>query len=228
MYQFGKDEAILLVRKNLDEQGVNDSYIIDLDDVDSDELDSILVKNLPEAINAVHSACPVQLLDGEVLSGSDLNEVSIDVNGVLSFSISKEMLRLVAFRAEDSVYVITKPVAEDSFEGRMQLNPYTQGTPDCPRLVLMQGKEQAGKSSFRYYSLGRFYSTPVQAIARFEYIPRYSYREGVSSYDVAENVVENVIDYLTGMMLVTYGNATGASYYFQKSGVSNNNEQPAE
>ena len=227
MYQLGKDEAILLVRKNLDEQGVNDSDIIDLDDVDSDELESILVKNLPEAINAVHSASPVQLLDGELLSGIDLNEVSI-ADGVLSFSISKELLRLVAFRAEDSVYVITKPVAEDSFEGRMQLNPYTQGTPDRPRLVLMQGKEKERKSSFRYYSVEKTYTDPAQAIARFEYIPRYSYSEGVSSYGVAENIVENVIDYLTGMMLITYGNATGASYYFQKSGVSNNNEQPAE
>lgn len=213
MYQLGKDEAILLVRKNLDEQGVNDSYIIDLDDVDSDELESILVKNLPEAINAVHSASPVQLLDGELLSGIDLNEVSI-ADGMLSFSISKELLRLVAFRAEDSVYVITKPVAEDSFEGRMQLNPYTQGTPDRPRLVLMQGKDRAGKSSFRYYSVEKTYTDPAQAIARFEYIPRYSYSEGVSSYGVAENVVENVIDYLTGMMLVTYGQTEKAQYYF--------------
>ena len=213
MYLLTKDKAILLVRKNLDEQSVNDSDIIDLDDVDSDELESILVKNLPEAINAVHSASPVQLLDGELLSGIDLNEVSI-ADGVLSFSISKELLRLVAFRAEDSVYVITKPVAEDSFEGRMQLNPYTQGTPDRPRLVLMQGKDRAGKSSFRYYSVEKTYADPAQAIARFEYIPRYSYSEGVSSYGVAENVVENVIDYLTGMMLVTYGQAEKAQYYF--------------
>ena len=227
MYELAVSEANLLVRKNLDEQKYNDSDMIDLDDIDSNEFDEILAKNLPEAINAVHSASPVQLLDGELLSGIDLNEVSI-ADGVLSFSISKELLRLVAFRAEDSVYVITKPVAEDSFEGRMQPNPYTQGTPDRPRLVLMQGKEKTGKSSFRYYSVEKTYTDPAQAIARFEYIPRYSYSEGVSSYGVAENVVENVIDYLTGMMLITYGNATGASYYFQKSGVSNNNEQPTE
>ena len=213
MYLLTKDEAILLVRKNLDEQRVNDSDIIDLNDVDSDELESILVKSLPEAINAVHSASPVQLLDGELLSDIDLNDVSI-ADGVLSFSISKELLRLVAFRAEDSVYVITKPVAEDSFEGRMQLNPYTQGTPDSPRLVLMQGKEQAGKFSFRYYSVEKTYADPAQAIARFEYIPRYSYSEDVSSYGVAENVVENVINYLTGMMFFTYGQAEKAQYYF--------------
>lgn len=213
MYDLAVSEANLLVRKNLDEQKYNDSDMIDLDDIDSNEFDEILAKNLPEAINAVHSASPVQLLDGELLSGSDLNEVSI-ADGVLSFSISKEMLRLVAFRSEDSVYVITKPVAEDSFEGRMQLNPYTQGTHDRPRLVLMQGKEQKGKSSFRYYSVEKTYSDPAQAIARFEYIPRYSYSKDVSSYGVAEDVVENVINYLTGMMLVTYGQAEKAQYYF--------------
>ena len=224
MYELAVSEANLLVIKNLYEQKYNDSDMIDLDDIDSNEFDEILAKNLPEAINAVHSASPVQLLDGELLGIQEANGVDIKA-GVLAFDISKDLLRLVAFRAADSQYVITQPVAEASFEGRMQLNPYTQGTPGRPRLVLMQGKTGDGKSSFRYYTVSGNYDDPAKAIARFEYLSRYSYDGSTTSYKVAENVVENIINYLTAMILVTYGNVDGAAYYFQRSGLSNTNEQ---
>ena len=50
MYLLTKDEAILLVRKNLDEQRVNDSDMLDVDDLDSNEFEEVLEKNLPEIV----------------------------------------------------------------------------------------------------------------------------------------------------------------------------------
>lgn len=218
MYLLGKDEAILLVRKNLDEQKVNDSDMIDFDDVDSNEFEDILAKNLPEAINAVHTATPVSLLDGEHLTEAESSGASISA-GVLSFSTKKEILKLIAFKAADSPYVVSDPVPEYSAEGRMQLNPYTRGTSDRPRLVLLQGKAEDHLSSFRYYSIEHSFAAPEQAIERFEYIPMYHYKkDGSDSYRVAENVVENVINYLTAMMLVTYNSSDKAAYFFTKAG----------
>ena len=59
------------------------------------------------------------------------------------------MLRLIAFKASDSPYVVCDPVPEYSAEGRMQLNPYTRGTSDRPRLVLLQGKVEDYLSSYK-------------------------------------------------------------------------------
>ncbi len=248
MYSLTKDMAILLVRKNFDEQKLNDSDMVDTDDIDSNEFEEILVKNLPEAINAVHSMAPLSLLDGKCLTDSELKSVEIE-DGVLSFKVEKEILRLIAFQAADSSYVISDAVSEYSAEGRMQLNPYTRGTSDRPRLVLLQGKagnalkaatESSGSANaessetatttseitssyFRYYSLDTdtAYSSgqEAQAIKRFEYIPTYRYdKSGTSSYEVADNVIENVISQLTAMMLVIYNNTEKAAYFFTQAG----------
>ena len=218
MYLLTKDEAILLVRKNLDEQRVNDSDMLDVDDLDSNEFEEVLEKNLPEAINSVHTAAPVTILDGETLDADEISGASISA-GVLSFGTRQEMLRLIAFKASDSPYVVCDPVPEYSAEGRMQLNPYTRGTSDRPRLVLLQGKVEDYLSSFKYYSIEHSFAAPEQAIERFEYIPMYHYKkDGPDSYRVAENVIENVINYLTAIMLATYNSSDKAAYFFTKAG----------
>lgn len=241
MYTLDKATAITLVRKNFDEQKLNDSDMTDLDDIDSNEFEEILVKNLPEAINAVHAMAPLSLLDGERLDEAELSTAEIDSYGVLSFGVKKDILRLIAFQAADSPYVISEAVSEYSAEGRMQLNPYTRGTSDRPRLVLLQGKAEDYKwtgtsstgstplSRFRYYSLDSdAYPIKVQAIKRFEYIPTYRYADGTTSYKVADNVIENVIDQLTGMMLVTYNNSEKATYFFTKAGFGPTSSTTAE
>lgn len=274
MYTLDEATAITLVRKNFDEQKLNDSDMTDLDDIDSNEFEEILAKNLPEAINAVHAMAPLSLLDGERLDEAELSTAKIDSYGVLSFGVKKDILRLIAFQAADSPYVISEAVSEYSAEGRMQLNPYTRGTSDRPRLVLLQGKaedcdwetessettqtttdetsestglesedssgtsgqESSGTTTsepaatrFRYYSLDSdVYTNKAQAIKRFEYIPTYRYADDISSYKVADNVIENVIDQLTGMMLVTYNNSEKATYFFTKAGFGQTSSTTAE
>ena len=69
MYLLTKDEAILLVRKNLDEQRVNDSDMLDVDDLDSNEFEEILEKNLPEkSDDETADAQALLVLQGELLS----------------------------------------------------------------------------------------------------------------------------------------------------------------
>lgn len=215
MYPLATDDALLLVRKNFDEINVDDSDMADVDDVDSNYFEETLAKTLPEAINAIHVKAPVELLDGLHLSPVEMDSVSVNAD-VLSFGTKEEFLRLVAFKASDSPYVVTEAIPEASTEGRMQLNPYTRGTYDRPRLVLLQGKTEDYLSSFKYYSLEQYFSDPRSAIQRFEYMPFYRYKSGVNSYQVAEKLTENIIDQLTGMMLAIYNNDK-ANYFFTKA-----------
>lgn len=204
MYSLSVNEAIMLVRKNLDEQ--MDNYSGLMEDIDSAELEKVIIKTLPESINEVHLGAPAEILDGETLSADDYANGRFDVNedGVLTFGISQPFLRLVRFKAKDSGYVINQVYPEVSPEGRMQENPYTRGTARTPRLIILQGKDEDKLSVFRYYSLSRFFSSPIDAIEKFEFIPMYRYDDSREEYRVAENVVEQVINRLTGRVLAIY------------------------
>ncbi len=207
-------DAVTAVRKNLDEAGVNESAMFA--DGDNASLDDVIAKTLPEAINIVHQAAPAEILDGQIMSATDILSATI-VDGVLSFDIQKDFLRLVTFRAEDSPVPLALAVPEHSPVGRMQQNPYTRGVYDAPVLVLCQGKKSDGTTSFRYYTLSKEYDKPGEAISRFEYLPRYAYSSGVTSYNVAENVADNIIYQLTGMVLAIFGETDKAEYFFKLS-----------
>lgn len=216
MYSLTLDEAALLIRKNLDEQRLNDSDMTDTDDMDSENFENVLAKTAPEAINAVHTLAPVEILDGMVLSADELNKVAID-NDVLSFNTDEDFLRLIAFKAADSNVTIAEVYPEFSAEGRMQDNIYTRGTYDRPRLILKQGNEKVAGSSFRYYSLKDTFDDATKSVDRFEYLPRYRYSADTKSYKVADRVVQNVLDYLTGMLLTIYGSENSAAYFFNRA-----------
>lgn len=217
MYSLSVSEAIMLVRKNLDEQ--MDNYSALMEDIDSSELDMVIKKTLPESINEVHLAAPAEILDGETLSAEDYENgrFEIDEDGVLTFGTTKPFLRLIRFKANDSRYVINEVYPEVSPEGRMQENQYTRGTARNPRLIILQGKDKDMLSVFRYYSLSRFFSSPIDAIENFEYIPMYRYADETEEYRVAENVVEQVINRLTGKVLAIYGDQK--AQYFLNNGM---------
>ena len=201
-----------IVRKNLDE--LNENYSDVLGDTDSEDLDTIIVKSIAQAANHVHEIAPQDMLEGKFVVGSVAG-----ADGVSTFEIKdNDYLRLVRCKPAGSSVYLRTAYNEDSPQGRMQLNPYTRGTSDRPRLVLLQGKVEDYLSSFKYYSLDHSYPSAAQAIERFEYIPRYRYTNESGAYRVSENVIENIIDQLTGMMLVTYNNTDKATYFFTKAG----------
>ena len=212
-------EAVALVRKNLDEQDPNGSVMYDSDNPtygDNISMNDIIKKNLPEAINAVHLAAPVQLLEGESVVASS---PSVSTDGVLSFSLPSEskFLRLVAFQAADSAIVVTDPLAEASPEGRKQLNKYIRGRYDRPRLVLLQGRHT--EPAFKYYTINPsgsgfngYRNTPSTAVAQLSVIKEQFYASDAASYNISRRLRQNIIDYLTAMVMDTYGDQRSQTY----------------
>lgn len=214
MYPLTIGEAITLVRKNFDEIASDDSDMADIiDDKDSNEFEDVLAKTLPEAINAVHTYADVTTLDGELLPETATVSISGDV---LTISLPGSFLRMVTFKEKNSPVAICDTVDEYSAEGRMQLNPYMRGTPDRPRMVLMQSADTNGNTLLKYYTVEEKETTAKANISRFEYIKRY--KAGETSYNVADEHVTTVIDQLTGMLCAIYGYADKAQYFFQKAG----------
>ena len=247
METLSKDAAVKLVRKNLEELDPNGSAMYGETEVgsadvygDNQSLDSIIARNLPEAINAVHKAAPVQLLEGEAYpfhtgtgdapAGESIsygaNSASDDYC-VLHFTLktASTYLRLVAFQATDSPIVVTDAIGEASPEGRKQLNKYIRGRADRPRLVLLQGKHTG--PSFNYYSLKpeTVAASPAPSaqslVGQLSIINEQFYKEPTQlvpnpTYEISRRLRQNIIDYLTAMVMETYSDQH-AQVYYQKA-----------
>lgn len=197
------EQVIKAVRKNLDEIGENPSGMFGVD-TDNEELDTMIAKTLPEAINFVNAKAPVEMLDGIEATPDN---VSVSEDGVLSFDIDDKVLRLVAFKTKDSDIVLVDVIPEASAEGRKQFNKYVRGTFDNPKLVMVQAQQSPSK--FRYYTLREEMEDPIE---RLEYIPFEEF-ELKESYDVSEAVISDIIYKTTSMVLAIYGEAEKAQYF---------------
>lgn len=215
-------DAVMLVRKNLDETDPNGSVMYTDQAGDNASIDDIIVKMLPEAINTIHMAAPVQLLEGVEFEASQLEEDSaaISDDGVLSFALASgsKWLRLVAFRAADSAIVVSDVIAEASPEGRKQLNPHIRGRKDRPRLVQLQGRHTG--PAFRYYTLDTlgadyngYVANPASAIGVLVYIQEQIYDAAASSYDISRRLRQNIVDCLTAKVMEAYGDQRATQFY---------------
>ena len=228
MITLSTSEAVEAVRKNLDELDPNGNASVMYTDENSDNesLTNIIERFLPEAINAIHLAAPVTLLEGEDFDAeSDLasDSDSLSNDGVLAFALGEDTdyLRLVAFRADDSAIVVTDALPEASPEGRKQLNPYIRGRKDRPRLVQLQGAHTG--PSFKYYTMdadgddfATYQATPVSAIAQLTDVKEQHYDEEATEYPISRRLRQNIIDYTTASVMVAY-NDQRAETYFQKA-----------
>lgn len=211
-------EAVILVRRNLDEMDPNASAMYSDEGADNFSLSDIITRNLPDAVNEVALAAPAVLLEGKEVTPSGA-EVSSD--GVLSFSLDagSGFLRLAAFRASDSPVVVTDVIGEATPEGRKQLNRFIRGTWDRPRLVSVQGRHTGPE--FKYYTLKEpeaYADDPASAVALFSYVEELSFTPGDTGYPVPRRLKRNIIDCLTAKVLETYSDPRAQQFY-QKASV---------
>ena len=220
MISLSTSTAIMLVRKNLDEIEPNGSVMYDDENQDNRSLSDIICRNLPEAINSVHQAAPVQLLEGKSVEDVDLDSVNVTDDGILSFVLAADthFLRLVAFEAADSPIVVTDVLGEATPEGRKQLNPYIRGRADRPRLVLSQGRHTG--PVFKYYSLDTtsdgftaIQDEPSSAIDKLSFVQEQFYDGEATEYSISRRLRQNIIDCVTAMVLETYSDQRAQSFY---------------
>jgi len=209
-------QAIALVRRNLDEQGLNESVMYGDENGDNASLDALIAKTLPEAVNEIHETAPVQLLDADSAEAAHL-AVSYEpsARSLLLFP-GQDYLRLVAFQAADSPVVVAETISEASAEGRKQLNPYTRGTWDKPRIVQLQGLTEP---CLVYYSLrsDAYSQNPKAAVAQLRTVSRLAYDESAEGYPVSAELADSIIDRLTAMVLAILGNTDAATYFNSKA-----------
>lgn len=225
MAKLSVSDAVALVRKNIDEIGLNDSVMYSDDNKDNTSLDLIIKKTLPEVINEVNLSAPIEDLEGEN-SGGDIEEAAVDADGVLSFTFSTDhaFLRLVKFQAPDSDQIVTDVIAEASPEGRKQLNKTIRGTYDKPRLVMLQGSISSPK--FKYYSLknGTQLDEGTDTVKGekfvMEAIDEQRYAESTTEYPISRALTQTVINALTARVLIILGETEKAKAFLPQTNQS--------
>lgn len=210
-------KAVEAVRKNLDEQGLNDSVMYSDENADNESFDLVIGKNLPEAINDVNLAALPEELEGEDISSDITFAKSLSPAG-LEFTIpeDKHFLRLVRLSSPQLSDIVTDVIAEASPEGRKQLNPHIRGTYDRPRLVQMQGN--VTEPVFRLYSLKELPKdadgNPVtEGLLKVSIVKRLEYNSGTTSYEVSASLAQRIICHLTSLVLSVFGEAEKAKYF---------------
>lgn len=216
MKQVTKSTLVKIARTNLDELGVNDSMM--LGGSDDAMLDDIIWNVAGECADEIHSAAPVQLLDGESLlaqdSEYDMSKITVgESNAKVLLVPIENVIRLVAFKSKDSDYVVTDTIAEASPEGRMQLDPILCGTYDDPKAVMRQGSSDSD-ATMKYYSLKDELGEGESAASKVEKLSVIFRQFGkTESVKIADNVASNFYDLVTAKVLTIMGDQRAQEYY---------------
>lgn len=200
-----------VVRTNLDEIGVNESMMLEgSDDV---MLYNIVERIMGESADEVHMAAPAIILDG--MTPPDVRYLA---TGKVLKMVMRDMLRLVAFKAKDSDYVVSETIPEASAEGRMQLDPYLQGTYDSPKMVLRQGLNEDTELEMRYYSLKEELKTGETSKDKVDYLLAVPRQIGeTSSVSISENAIYVFYNLVTAKVLTILGEMEKAQIYYGKA-----------
>lgn len=227
-YPLKESDIIAAVRHKLDERKINlNGTIISYgEDTDNVSLDSLISMLTPEAINTVHRDAPAPMLEAthSIMHGGlqeyvesrlemiedDVMDIKVDIEYV-----QNPFLRLVECRPAQTQRVITEVIAEDSPEGRMQLNKYVRGTWDDPRLVLLQGSSVM-QPEFILYGCGCKKDCSIDSVLKeFSFIEQYiNPQKDDDPYKVSYQLLDNYINHLTGMVLSVYKDADQAGYFY--------------
>lgn len=215
MASISTTKAVELVRLRLDELDPNGSVMFTDENGDNRSLDKTIGDLLPEVIDEVSLAAPTELLEAKAVNNT--HDCSV-TDGVLSFTLDENFLRLVSFQAKDTPEKVSELIEENSPEARKQLNKTIRGTFDRPKLVKCLERQDAPR--FKYYSLSPDTEVPEEVV--FDDLATMCIMESqecrrTNVYDISKPLVQYVIERLAGEVLSTFGEPEKAKYFFEKS-----------
>lgn len=209
MYQLGVNAACTFVRTILDELLSVDEIGM-LADINSLDLHKLVENSIVEAVVRVHGGASPVLVDGIAGQKDDDYSAELCTDGSITITMLKDTLRVASIQVSDSP-VVCEYIAEDSAEGRKQLNKYVRGVSDDPRIVL------AKKWDAEYKPIFRFYSTEEDTLPdiSLEYVPYPIIEE--SMVNISPRLEYAVLNEIAAMVLDNISQHDKAALYRAKS-----------
>ena len=210
MFQLSISAACAYVRKALDEL-ISVEEIGMLVSPDAVDIHKLVEGCIVEAAVRVHTDAPSYLLDG--IAGTLDEDYSASLQDkVLTITMKKDCVRIASIKAGDSDYVVCDLIPEDSAEGRKQLNKYTCGTYDDPRVVLMKKWTGEYQPILKYYSLKKDAVNPGITL---EYIPYPVIDETIIL--ISPRLEYNVLNEIVALVLDSINESQKAQLYRAKA-----------
>lgn len=128
------DELKLRVRSKLDELGVNDSDMMDIDK-DNKELDTMIEMSAVDALRYLRMNADVSMLEG--VDGSSA-EFELDTNLVGTVVVPSDFLRVKNIRLSSWYGSPSKVITDDSAAYLMQKDEYACGCPERPVVAILK------------------------------------------------------------------------------------------
>lgn len=210
MYQLGVNAACTYVRTILDELLSVDEIDM-LADIDSLDLHKLVENSIVEAVVRVHGGALPVLVDGiEGAKDTDYSAELSTEDGTITIKMLKDTLRVASIKVANSP-VVCEYLAEDSTEGRKQLNKFVRGVSDDPRIVL------AKKWGGEYKPVFTFYSTTATELPEIvlEYVPYPVIEESMVS--ISPRLEYAVLNEIAAMVLDSLNEHNKAALYRAKS-----------
>lgn len=209
MFQLSIQAACSYVRRVLDE-------LVSVEDIgmlaspDAVDLHRMVEGFIEEAAVKVHNIAPSLMIDGvKAVAGEDYKaELK---NGAIVITMLRDTIRMASIKVADSPYVVSDLIPEDSAEGRKQLNRYTRGVYDDPRVVLAKQWASDHRPVFIYYSTE---SNTVPEI-NLEYVPYPFLVESI--VEVCPRLEYAVLNEVTAMVLDGVSEHDKAAMYRAKA-----------
>lgn len=181
MYSLTVKSAFAYVRRAIDELVSAESIGL-LADPDALDLHKIVEGSIVEAVAKIHSQAPTLLMEGEVAVRDEDYSLEIE-DGVATIAMLVPALRVISVKSDDSDVIVCDLLAENSPEGRMQLNAYTRGVHDDPRAVLQKKWNGDNMPVIKYYTTNaddpefevEYFPYPVLEEGEVKISPRLEY-----------------------------------------------------
>ena len=214
------------VRSRIDELPISASMLSQ--SVDDENMNSLVDKNLEEAIRYIHLTAPAVLMEGLKLTKADTTTTG-EGNTVkathrdsvldIDFSTSTiDVLRIVSFKTESSPILLTETYYEDSVQAHMQNDAYASGETDDPVIIMMADSANY-KPHLRYYKQSQWPGTIPEFT--LQYFPNPSLTAETnplnSYYYISSKLQDAVLEYLTSMVLTAYKEVDYANVFITRA-----------
>ena len=187
------------VRLTLDENQKESAYLES--GTDNMELDEIIRAKLPDAVKAIHSACPAGMLEPLPMDIPEAAQYK-GTDGSGYVVLPPDFLRLVHFKLVSWNRGCSVAHEEGSRTALMQRNPFTRGTPLKP--VCVFSHDLNGNRVLRYYTSDG--GNHKIDISLYVPVPQIKTVGGVETLHVSELARVPIVNYCAGLVEASRGN----------------------
>lgn len=213
MTEYTITQAVNAVRTSIDELQLNSSLMININDEDNSDLNSIIRDKLVEAVTMVHKNAQHEnvLQDAEEFTPSVTNTI---ISGKkVAMTINETLMRLVALKMTDSDMVLTNVFIEGAPEAAMQKDANLCGNYEKPAAVYDAGK-------ITYYSLSPATISATYSIVEYlRFLPYPTMKERtvdgetVKYVEICSQLQLAIEAYLVGLVLVVFKDNSAETYF---------------